>query len=51
MPSADVGASVVFRGAVTDKKFLPANSEMKNRGRYAVTFRVDEQWKDPRTAR
>jgi len=47
-PPADFGASVVFRGTVTDKKLLPTRAEMKGRGRYAITFRVDENWKGSR---
>jgi hypothetical protein len=47
-PPVDFGASVVFRGKVTDKKLLPARTEMKGRQRYAITFRVDENWKGSR---
>jgi len=47
-PAADFGASVVFRGTVTDKKLLPARTEMKGRRRYETTFRVDENWKGSR---
>ncbi len=38
-------ASTVFRGFVVARKPLPQRAEMKGRGRYAVTFRVDEYWK------
>lgn len=38
-------SSVVFRGAVLERKTLPIRAEMKGRGRYAITFRVDEYWK------
>ena len=38
-------ASVVFRGTVLERLALPQRSEMKGRGRYAITFRVDEYWK------
>src|ERR1700733_7994977 len=48
MPPADYGASVIFRGTVTEKKTLPVRPEMPRRGRYAITFRVDEYWKGPR---
>jgi hypothetical protein len=41
---ADHGASAVFRGTVTDKKLLPARPDMQ-RGRYAITFSIDEYWK------
>jgi hypothetical protein len=34
-PTADFGASAVFRGTVTAKKLLPARTEMKGRGRIA----------------
>jgi hypothetical protein len=37
--------SVVFRGAVVERSVLPQRVEMKGRGRYAITFRVDEYWK------
>jgi hypothetical protein len=47
-PPVDFGASVVFRGTVTDKKLLPVREEMNGRGRYAITFRVDENWKGSR---
>jgi hypothetical protein len=46
-PPVDFGASVVFRGTVTDRKLMPARAEMK-RGRYEITFRVDEVWKGSR---
>lgn len=38
-------ASVVFRGTVVKRRTLPQRAEMKGRGRYAITFRVDESWK------
>jgi hypothetical protein len=47
-PPVDFGASVVFRGTVTDKKLLPARTDMKGRGRYEITFQVDEAWKGSR---
>jgi hypothetical protein len=47
-PQVDFGASVVFRGTVTEKKLLAARAEMNGRGRYAITFRVDENWKGSR---
>jgi hypothetical protein len=47
-PPVDFGASVVFRGTVTDKKLLPACAEMKSRGRYEIIFQVDEAWKGSR---
>jgi hypothetical protein len=47
-PPADFGASVVFRGTVSDKTLLPDRAEMKHRGRYAITFRVDQYWKKSR---
>lgn len=47
-PLADSGASAVFRGTVTEKKVLPSRTEMFGRGRYAITFRIDESWKGPR---
>jgi hypothetical protein len=50
MPAADYGASVVFRGTVTEKKSLAVRPEMPNRGRYAITFRADEYWKGSRQA-
>jgi hypothetical protein len=37
--------SVVFRGTVLQRKPLPERVEMKGRGRYAITFHVDEYWK------
>ena len=40
---ADV--SEVFRGTVIARKALPPLSEMRGRGRYAISFRVDEFWK------
>ena len=40
---ADV--TVVFRGTVVQRKTLPQRVEMSGRGRYAITFRVDEFWK------
>ncbi len=40
--------SIVFRGTVIRRQALPQRAEMKGRGRYAITFRVDEYWKgDP----
>lgn len=45
MPPADYGASVVFRGTVTDRQTLVARPEMRGRKRYAITLRVDESWK------
>jgi hypothetical protein len=45
---ADYGASVVFRGTVTEKKTLPVRAEMPRRGRYAITFRVNQYWKGPK---
>jgi hypothetical protein len=48
MPSADFGASVVFRGTVTERKTLAGRTEMRGHGRYAITFRVDEYWKGPK---
>ena len=47
-PPADFGAPVVFRGTVTDKKLMPARTDMKGRGRYEITFRVDKDWKGSR---
>ena len=47
LPPADFGATVVFRGTVTDKKPLPSRTEMHGRGRYEIAFRVDEYWKGP----
>jgi hypothetical protein len=47
MPTADFGAAVVFRGTVTARKPLAVLTEMRGRGRYAITFRVDEYWKGP----
>ena len=38
-------ASVVFRGTVTQRETFPQRVEMKGRGRYAITFRVNEYWK------
>jgi hypothetical protein len=38
-------ASVVFRGTVLQRKTLPQGVEMRGRGRYAITFRVNEYWK------
>jgi hypothetical protein len=38
-------SSVVFRGTVLERKTLPIHPEMKGRGRYAITFRVEEYWK------
>jgi hypothetical protein len=38
-------ASLVFRGAVLARMNLPQRVEMRGRGRYAITFRVDEYWK------
>ena len=40
-------ASIVFRGSVLDRKTLPLHPDMRGRGRYATTFRVDEYWKGP----
>ncbi len=37
--------SIVFRGTVLQRKTLRERPEMKGRGRYAITFRVDEYWK------
>jgi hypothetical protein len=51
MPPADYGASVVFRGTVTEKKVLPARAEIKGRGRYETTFRVDTYWKGSQQAK
>jgi hypothetical protein len=48
MAPADFGAAVVFRGTVTARKPLAVLTEMRGRGRYAITFRVDEYWKGPR---
>jgi len=45
---SDFGASAVFRGTVIEKKLMPARTEMNGRGRYAITFRVDENWKGAR---
>ena len=39
------GVSVVFHGTVLQRKTLPQRSEMRRRGRYAITFRVNEYWK------
>ena len=50
MSPGDYGASVVFRGTVTEKKTLPVRPEMPRRGRYAITFRVGEYWKGSRQA-
>jgi len=38
-------ATVVFRGAVVERRTLPQRAEMKGRGRYAITFHVGEYWK------
>jgi hypothetical protein len=38
------GVPLVFRGTVIERRTLPRRAEM-NRGRYAITFRVDEYWK------
>ena len=38
-------APIVFHGTVLERKTLPQRSEMKGRGRYAITFRVNEFWK------
>jgi hypothetical protein len=38
-------AAVVFRGKVVERKALPTRDDMHSRGRYAITFRVDEYWK------
>jgi hypothetical protein len=45
MPPADYGASVVFRGQVTDRQSLATLPAMRDRRRYVITFRVDEYWK------
>src|SRR5579871_3817209 len=45
MPPADYGASVVFRGPVTDRQSLATLPAMRGRRRYAITFRVDEYWR------
>ena len=37
-------AAVALRGSVVDRKTLPRRPDMR-RGRYAITFRVDEYWK------
>jgi hypothetical protein len=37
-------AAVVFRGTVIERKVLPRRPELR-RGRYAITFRVNEYWK------
>jgi len=37
--------SVVFRGTVVQRRTLPRRIEMRGRGRYAITFQVDEYWK------
>ena len=37
--------AVVFRGVVTQRKTLPSRAEMRERNRFAITFRVDEYWK------
>jgi|SRR5579862_982829 len=37
--------AAVFQGTVVERKVLPRRAEMKGRGRYAITFRVDEYWK------
>ena len=39
---------MVFRGTVTARKPLAVLTEMRGRGRYAITFRVDEYWRGPR---
>lgn len=46
--AADYGATVVFRGTVMEKKPLPVRTEMRGRGRYAITFRVEQYWKGPK---
>lgn len=38
---------MVFRGRVIERKTLPVHRDMRGRGRYAITFRVDEYWKGP----
>jgi hypothetical protein len=38
-------ASVVFRGTVLERRVLPRHPEMRGRGRFAITFRVDKYWK------
>jgi len=38
-------ATVVFRGAVVERKTLPLRDEKHTRGRYAIAFRVEEYWK------
>ena len=37
--------AVVFHGTVLQRNTLPQRSEMRGRGRYAITFRVNEFWK------
>jgi hypothetical protein len=37
-------ATRVFRGVVIERKILPRRPDLR-RGRYAITFRVDEYWK------
>jgi len=37
--------AVVFRGTVVERKTLPSRTEMKDRSRFAITFRVNEYWK------
>lgn len=41
----DVSISIVFRGTVLNRQTLPRRVEMRGRGRYAITFHVDEYWK------
>lgn len=43
--SAMGNAPTVFHGTVIERRTLPQRSEMKGRGRYAITFRVNEFWK------
>jgi hypothetical protein len=38
-------SSVVFRGTVLRREILPLRLEMMGRGRYAITFQVDQFWK------
>jgi hypothetical protein len=37
--------AMVFRGTVIERKTLPPRTDMRGRGRYAITFRVEEYWK------
>jgi hypothetical protein len=43
-------SAVVFRGTVLSSEALPVHPEMRGRGRYAVTMRVEEYWKGNRGA-